>query len=227
MILVLAVLTLPFAAAAQTPGAYVIPSVPAPRDPLPRFTIAPRGAPLGAIGLSLPPIGLPSQDRVTERHHRFLGRPFYPWPTMVFYLPPSVEAAAPPAVPAAKPAEPPPMPGRVVLDIVPQTAEVFADGYYVGTSADFSLERGGGVLDAGTHRLDVTATGHEPIGVDLRVASGQLVTYRATLKALPPPAPIPPSTFYLIPGCYMGNIPPEDAHLPDTCDKNRATIWQR
>lgn len=145
---------------------------------------------------------------------------------MVFYVPPPAVAAAPLPEPAPRPIEPPLMPGRLVLDIVPATAQVFADGYYVGTPGDFSLERGGGVLDAGTHRLDVSATGHEPISVDLRVASGQLVTYRATLKPLPAPVAVAPSTFYLIPGCYMGNIPPKDAHLPDSCDKNRAIVWQ-
>jgi hypothetical protein len=118
------------------------------------------------------------------------------------------------------------MSGKLVLDIVPAGAQVFVDGYYVGVPSDFGTERGGGVLEAGTHRLDVSAGGYEPVGVDIRVASGQIVTYRSTLKPLPPPAAVAPSTFYLIPGCYMGNIPPKDARLPDSCDKNRAITWR-
>ena len=144
---------------------------------------------------------------------------------MMVYVPQPV------AVPAAlverepKPVEPP-LPGRLILDVAPPTAQVFADGYYVGMPEDFSATRGGGMLEAGTHRIDVTAAGYESIAVDLRVTSGQAVTYRATLKALPPPVPAPPSTFYLIPVCYMGNIAPKDAHLPATCDVSRAITWR-
>jgi hypothetical protein len=217
----------------QNAAAYVIPSVPAPRDPLPRFTIAPRGAPLGPVGLPLPRIGVPPQAPVPVDQPGHVGPAFYPWPMMVFYVPqPSAAAVAaesdrrPVVSNSSAAAERPVLPGRLVLDIVPASAQVFADGYYVGVPADFSLERGGGVLDAGTHHLDLNAPGYEPVAVDIRVASGQVVTYRATLKALPPPMPAPPSTFYLIPGCYMGNIPPKDARLPDSCDKNRAIVWR-
>jgi hypothetical protein len=220
--------------AAQSPKAYVLPSVPAPRDPVPHFTIAPRGAPLGPVGLPLPHIGLrPSTpvriDQLPPGHH---GGGFYSWP-MVFYVSqPFVETVAhepaPPPIESygSAPAERSAMPGRLVLDIVPADAQIYADGYYVGVPGDFSLDRGGGVFDAGNHRLDVSAPGYEPVSVDMRVTSGQVVTYRAALKPLPPPVSAPPSTYYLIPGCYMGNIPPKDARLPDSCDKNRAIIWR-
>ena len=224
--------TLASMAAAQAPAAYVMPSVPAPRDPLPRFTIAPRGAPLGPVGLPLPQIGLQPQISIPidQRPSGHSGGAFYSWPMMVFYVPQPVVAAVAPE-PARRPhdqaaSERSVMPGRLVLDIVPASAQVFADGYYVGVPADFSLDRGGGVVDAGSHHLDVSAPGYEPISVEIRVTEGQVVTYRATLKALPPPIPAPASTFYLIPGCYMGNIPPKDARLPDSCDKNRAIIWR-
>ena len=81
-------------------------------------------------------------------------------------------------------------------------------------------------MEAGVHRIDISADGYESTAVDVRVAPGQLVTYRASLKALPPQAPVRPTTFYLIPGCYMGNIPPKDAHLPATCDPARAITWR-
>jgi hypothetical protein len=36
-----------------------------------------------------------------------------------------------------------------------------------------------------------------------------------------------PTTFYFIPGCYAGNVPPKDAGLPATCDQTRViTITQ-
>lgn len=219
--------------AAQTPGAYVIPSVPAPRDPLPRFTIAPRGGfpvdtargALPPIGLPLPPIGLTPPPMPGEAPRVGRHREFYSWPMMVFYVPQPIAVPVPLSEPASKAVEPP-APGRLILDVQPATAQVYADGYYVGVPADFSAERGGGVLDPGLHRIDVSADGYEPASVDVRVVSGQPVTYRASLKALPPAAAIRPTTFYLIPGCYMGNIPPQDAKLPASCDQSRTLTWR-
>ena len=209
---------------AQGTSGYVIPNARAPRDPLPRFTIAPRGGSLAPIGLPLPQIGLqPPLPVKSDRRH---SQAFYPWPLMVFCVPQPVAPPPTPALPEPKPEPPPPMPGRLVLDVSPASAQVFAGGYYVGVPGDFSGERGGGVLEAGIHRIDLSAPGYEPITVDLRVTSGQAVTYRAALKALPPPAAVPPSTFYLIPGCYMGNIPPKDADLPATCDESRTVTWR-
>jgi hypothetical protein len=36
-----------------------------------------------------------------------------------------------------------------------------------------------------------------------------------------------PVTFYLIPGCYMGNVPPKEAHLRPDCDPDRAITFQQ
>ena len=225
VVTVVAILTLPCALLAQQRGGYVIPGASAPRDPLPRFTIAPRGAPLGSVGLPLPSIGLqpPEVDWSHRPEHRHRGF-FVPWHMMVVYMPP-VMAPAPDPVPAPKPIEQPPAMGRLVLDVAPASAQIFADGYYVGALEDFTAARGGGVLEAGPHRIDVSAAGFEPLTVDLRISPGQPVTYRAVLKPLAPPVAVPPSTFYLIPGCYMGNIHPDVAQLPATCDKNRAIVW--
>jgi PEGA domain len=221
-----AMLLLPNMALAQTLNPYVIPHARAPRDPLPRFTIAPRGSPLGRIGLPLPSIGLqPPDSHLHGREHQQHGF-FVPWPMMVFYVPQPVATPAPPPEPMPKAVEQPPPMGRLVLDVQPPGTQVFADGYYVGVPEDFSALRGGGLLEAGTHRIDLSAAGFEPWAVDVRVTAGQSVTYRAVLKPLPPREAVPPSTFYLIPGCYMGNIPPHDAQLPATCDKNRAIVWR-
>jgi hypothetical protein len=151
---------------------------------------------------------------------------------MVFYVPQPVAVPLPPAAPpiyhliagAPSPLEAP-APGRLVLYVEPATAQVFADGYYIGASDDFSAAHGGARVEAGIHRLDISAAGYESTAIDLRVTPGQLVTYRTTLKALPPPTAAAPTTFYLIPGCYMGNIPPKDAHLPASCDQTRAVTW--
>ena len=51
--------------------------------------------------------------------------------------------------------------GRLVLEVEPADAQIFADGYYVGVPADFSAARGGVPLEAGVHRIDVSAPGYE------------------------------------------------------------------
>jgi hypothetical protein len=202
-----------------------IPGEPAPLDPLPRFSVARLGGDaLAPIGLPLPQIGLPPPPTGREPSRRHRDRVFFPRHVMVFYAPQSVVAPPPPPEPAPQPAEKP-APGRLILEVEPATAQVYADGYYVGAPEDFGAARGGGLIEAGPHRLDVSAAGYEPISVDLRVTAGQPVTYRALLKALPPSAAAPPTTFYLIPGCYMGNIPPNEARLPATCDQTRTVTW--
>jgi hypothetical protein len=40
----------------------------------------------------------------------------------------------------------------------------------------------------------------------------------------PPDPPPPPSTFYYIPGCYMGNVPPDDVELPKGCDRSKLVV---
>src|SRR5688500_11387198 len=149
---------------AQSTVGYVIPHARAPRDPLPHFTIAPRGGALAPIGLPLPQIGLQPPIAVKDAPDRRHGRAFYPWPVMLFYVPEFTGPLPTPTVPPEpKPELPRPVPGRLVLEVSPAHAQVFADGYYVGMPVDFSGERGGGVLDAGIHRLDVSAPGYEPI----------------------------------------------------------------
>ncbi len=220
----IAMLMLAAPAQAQRLGADGIPGEPAPPDPPPRFSIARHAGALAPIGLPLPQNGLQPRAGRPEPGQRFRHGPFTFWPMMVFYVPQPV-LAAPPPEPAPKLAERVRATGRLTLDVEPATAQVFADGYYVGLPDDFSAARGGGLLEAGPHRIDVSAAGYEPMTLDLMVTAGQPVTVRALLKALPPPTTVPPTTFYLIPGCYMGNIPPKDAHLPATCDPGRATTW--
>ena len=129
-------------------------------------------------------------------------------------------------------------PARLVLDVHPPTAQIFADGYYIGIPEDFRFELGGGVLEPGPHRIDILARDYEPVSFDVNLARGQSATFRRTLTpiaraaqaapdaAVKPPAPKQPVTFYLIPGCYMGNVPPKEANLPSSCDITRAVSAQ-
>ena len=128
---------------------------------------------------------------------------------------------------------------RLILDVDPPTAQVFADGFYIGIPEDFRFEDGGAVLEPGPHRIDILARDYEPVSVDVNLTRGQSATFRHKLRPIvrtTRPAPgdavkaLPvakqPSTFYLIPGCYMGNVPPRDANLPATCDIARAVSFQ-
>jgi hypothetical protein len=77
------------------------------------------------------------------------------------------------------------------------------------------------------------AQGYQPTSFDVQITSGEPISYRTSLVPLqrsePPPAssaaPIVKRRFYLIPGCYMGDVPPRDARLPSSCDLNRTEIF--
>jgi hypothetical protein len=235
-----------FAQSADKPPARISPrSGPAsqgwPHDPVPRFTIPPRGTvALPQIGLPLPPHGLqapshrsrPPVDR-HSRDHRRRGRIAFPsflYIAPPYLMPPYVEPVFPePAPIEMQPQQEQPVAtGRLVLDGLPADAQVFVDGYYAGVPEDFSRANGGGVIEAGPHRIDVSAPGFEPIVLSVNIAANQLVTYRAPLQRLAkvPEGPKAPTTFYLIPGCYMGNVPPREANLPATCDLKRAVEFK-
>jgi hypothetical protein len=122
------------------------------------------------------------------------------------------------------------------LDVEPRgDQQVYVDGYYIGTPEDF----GGEVeLESGPHSVEIQAPGYETLQVFVNIAPGRSIAYRATLKATDakaapdaavqtPVAPAAPMTGYFIPGCYIGNVPPQDAGLPASCDLDRViTIKQ-
>ena len=226
----------------QSRARHGIAIVPVRPDPPPHFTIAQRSSllprpvlPLPQIGLQLPQHGLrPWHGRpehgTSHRETSYLGAAYggaayFGWPMIVYYAPEPCAAVPAQPEPPPKAVEPPAL-GRLILDIAPATAQIFVDGYYVGVPEDFSAGRGGGLLGAGPHHIDISADRHEPVAVELMISANHPVTYRAALKGFPPPAAVPPTTFYLIPGCYMGNIPPKDAHLPPTCDQSRTVTWR-
>ena len=135
------------------------------------------------------------------------------------------------SVPDEAPAPSPPPTGVLMLDLQPASGlQVFVDGAYVGTSEEVGSEL---VLEAGTHRIEIGGPGYVPLVFDVRIVAQRTITYRQTLTPLQPvPAavnhvPSPETakserqTFYLIPGCYLGNIPPEQVRLPAGCDVRR------
>ena len=210
------------------------------------------GLPLPPIGLPLPQMGL-SPER-SERLERF-ERPERPerfersrstvliyWPTFGWpYLPgTALPGTAVPSLPTPRPAQTHAS-GRLRLElrsgIDPQ---IYVDGYYVGMLSDVGGEL---TLDAGGHTIELREEGYENLHVDVRISPDEVVTYRGELKPvsgrgadLPASgadlqgpradvAPPAPTTIYMIPGCYVGNVPPKDAGLPAGCDQNRAVAF--
>jgi len=119
--------------------------------------------------------------------------------------------------------------GLLRLSVTPDEAQVFIDSYYVGTVAD--VEGGRALtLPAGPHRLEIRAQGYQSIAVDIRIAPYETLTYRAALDrilpAAPPsrPAASAGSQMYLIPNCYLGNVPPRPSRLPSGCDIKRVQV---
>ena len=128
-----------------------------------------------------------------------------------------------PAAPAAT--------GGLRLSGTPADAQVFVDGYFVGTLGDITAGRPLTIL-AGPHRLEIRAAGYQSIAVDIRITAYETLTYPAALDrlpAMPPPAPratasASSSTMYLIPNCYLGNVPPRANRLPSGCDIKQVQV---
>jgi len=138
-------------------------------------------------------------------------------------------ADAPPANDRATTAPPPLQTGLLKLAVTPASAQVFVDSYYVGTVADVDAQR---VLqlEAGPHRLEFRAPQYRSLSVDIRVQPLETVTYRGALEPERPqaaatPAPAaPPTVMYVIPNCYLGNLPPRQNRLPSGCDAKQVQI---
>jgi hypothetical protein len=225
------------------------PSIGLPLPPI-GLPLPPIGLPLAPSGLARPLIssppaidmhrghmnGRPALD--IARQHRRFGQDgaMRSGGAVIFFVPtygwPYPEASGFPGKPAVR-EEPVPRTGRLRLDLQPGVSpQIYVDGYYVGTLYDFNGEL---TLDAGPHKLELRADGYELLELDVQISAGRSITYRGAMKDveamptpvaqvpaspdLPPPAP---ATIYMIPGCYLGNLPPKDAKLPAGCDETRA-----
>lgn len=217
-----------------------------PAPPPERGTI---GLPLPQIGLPHPPMGLPpakppvkslaDQETSREPSRRERQRPVvavYPWPYGWIAVDPAANRARPADAVSqtARGTESAPPEGRLRVLVEPRVdQQVYVDGYYVG---DFDAAREGLPVNAGTHTLEIRADGYETLEVPVQLEAGRSITYRGRLSLRANvPAPEAPEasrttekgsmTFYVIPGCYMGNVPPEDAGLPASCDvKKTVTV---
>jgi len=114
--------------------------------------------------------------------------------------------------------------GYLRLLVEPDTAQVYVDGFYVGTVAGVGRLV---TLEPGPHRVELRAPDYDTVAVDVHIVPTETITYRAALQpsgsAGTPVAPAPgtPKTFYVIPSCYAGDRRPEPSALPSGCDISR------
>jgi hypothetical protein len=74
--------------------------------------------------------------------------------------------------------------GKLRLKIKPRDAEVYVDGYFVGTVDDFDGMFQRLHLETGAHRIEVRAAGYEPLTIDVRITPEHTTTYQGELKRI-------------------------------------------
>jgi hypothetical protein len=208
------------------------PQMPAPP---PRPTVAPPPVVYPFAPLMTPPAGgltQPAGSLTPQIHDSYRpgrrNRLFFP--NGSGYAPFGFGYADPTAPAGDRPQFAPPAPttGLLRLLVTPSSAQVFVDSYYVGTVDDLDAQR---VLqlEAGPHRIEIRAPQYQTLTVDIRVLPLETVTYRGALEpvrpqAAPPSPAGPPTVMYVIPRCYLGNLPPRQSRLPSGCDAKDVQI---
>jgi hypothetical protein len=74
--------------------------------------------------------------------------------------------------------------GSVRLKIKPNDAQVYVDGYFVGTVDEFDGMFQKLTIDAGTHKIEIRAEGHEVTAFDVLITPGETVTFKGDLKRI-------------------------------------------
>ena len=96
-------------------------------------------------------------------------------------VPPDRDAE--PGPPADNDRQPPAF-GGVRLRVEPRHAQVFVDGYFVGTVDDFDSGRGL-PLESGPQNIEIRADGYESLQIQVRILPDETITYEAVLTAAP------------------------------------------
>jgi PEGA domain-containing protein len=71
--------------------------------------------------------------------------------------------------------------GELRLQVRPHDAQVFVDGSYAGTVDDFDGTFQSLRLEEGEYHVELVLPGYEPLGFDVRITTGEKVTYRGDL----------------------------------------------
>ena len=220
----------------------------APSQPT-NSTLPTIGLGLPSIGLGLPAIGLLPQNMGTQplnpraaRVGRGARRPGgiyggagygygYAYPVGGYY-----GAATPGVIVSSEPEpqpEPPPAVGGLRLEVEPSDlVQVFVDGVFIGSPREIGNEI---ALEPGTRRIELRAQGYKTVVFSAQIFENRTIVYRATLEKdqmvmEPPPVQLPQPTgsrtLYVIPGCYLGNVAPQEIRLPPGCDIGKLRTTQ-
>jgi hypothetical protein len=73
--------------------------------------------------------------------------------------------------------------GSMKLNVTPNTATVYVDGYFAGTAKDLGGSFHELRLEPGTHVVDIKAEGYEPLSLNIRATPSQTIKYSGELKA--------------------------------------------
>ncbi len=71
--------------------------------------------------------------------------------------------------------------GGVRILGAPSDAQVYADGYFVGTVDDLDRSTQQLNLQSGVHKVEIRVAGQPPVEFDVNIQPGQTITYRAGL----------------------------------------------
>jgi hypothetical protein len=88
---------------------------------------------------------------------------------------------------------------HVRLDVEPEDAQVYVDGYYAGVVDNFDGVFQRLTLHAGPHLIEVRKDGYRPLAIELSLYPGQTVTYRRMMEPAgagenaPATASVPPA----------------------------------
>jgi hypothetical protein len=74
--------------------------------------------------------------------------------------------------------------GEIRLQVRPNNAEVYVDGYYAGLVDDFDGSTQGLRLEEGTYHIEIVADGFEPIEFDAQIQPGRKINYRGDMLTL-------------------------------------------
>jgi hypothetical protein len=120
-------------------------------------------------------------------------------------------------------------PGYLRLDIAPAAAQVYVDGFFVGSPDDVMRVL---PLREGTHHIEVKADGFETTAFDVLVRSNETVRFSGSMVRLNAGSgvvrltpdsttlasrPAVAKTLYVIPRCYAGDRLPVASQLPVGC----------
>ncbi|HKY19800.1 MAG TPA: PEGA domain-containing protein [Vicinamibacterales bacterium] len=121
--------------------------------------------------------------------------------------------------------------GGLALETLPDHAQVFVDGFYVGLAEGFGMRGRALDLSAGSHRIELRAPGYETLSFSVWIAPNEILRYRGDMQArspkqtvlIVPPQPAVSKSVYVIRNCYAGNKPPDGA-LPKGCERRNLKV---